>query len=362
MAEPADNLPVSAGQPTNFLFYTTEDGQAHIRVLVDGQTCWMTQKIIAELFEIRVPTANHHIREIYESGELTPEATIRDYLIVQEEGGRQVARQVTHYNLDVILAVGYRVRSMRGTQFRRWATRTLREFLVKGFVLDDARLKACEQTFGQDYFDELLERIREIRASERRFYQKITDIYAQCSVDYDAKAPATREFFAAVQNKLEWAITRRTAAEIIHDRADAAKPNMGLTTWKNAPAGKVRRADVTVAKNYLTEDEIRELNRVVTMYLDYAEDQARRRQPTTMAQWAAKLDAFLEFNDRQVLQDAGRIEKAVADRLALEQFDQYQQAQRQLEATEPTSDFDRFVEDTKRLGEQHNTDPQDGPS
>jgi hypothetical protein len=258
----------------------------------------------------------------------------------------------------VILAVGYRVRSVRGTQFRRWATRTLREFLVKGFVLDDARLKACEQTFGQDYFDELLERIREIRASERRFYQKITDIYAQCSVDYDPKAPATREFFAAVQNKLEWAITRRTAAEIIHDRADAAKPNMGLTTWKNAPAGKVRRTDVTVAKNYLSEDEIRELSRIVTMYLDYAEDQARRRQPTTMAQWAAKLDAFLEFNDRQVLKDAGRIEKAVADRLALKQFDQYQQGQRHLEATQPTSDFDRFAEDAKRLASPHENEEE----
>jgi hypothetical protein len=346
MAESNNNLPVPAGPPANFLFYTTEDGQAHIRVLVDGQTCWMTQKLMAELFETTVANANIHIHNIFEEGELDEKAAIKEYLITASDGKQY---RVSHYNLDVILAVGYRVRSVRGTQFRRWATRTLREYLVKGFVLDDARLKACEQTFGQDYFDELLERIREIRASERRFYQKITDIYAQCSVDYDPKAPVTREFFAAVQNKLEWAVTHRTAAEIIHNRADAAKPNMGLATWKNAPAGKIRRADVAVAKNYLTEDEIRELNRVVTMYLDHAEDQARRRQPTTMAQWAAKLDAFLEFSDRQILKDAGRIEKSVADRLALEQFDQYQQARRRLEATEPTSDFDRFVEDAKRV-------------
>ena len=222
----------------------------------------------------------------------------------------------------------------------------MREYLVKGFVLDDERLKAAEQTFGQDYFDELLERIRDIRASERRFYQKIADIYAT-SIDYDADAAMTHEFYATVQNKLHWAITGQTAAEIIAGRADADKPNMGLTTWKNAPGGKIRRSDVTTAKNYLSEQEISDLNRIVTMYLDYAEDQAKRHNPITMTQWAGKLDAFLAFNDRDVLDHAGKVSAEVAKQLAHDRFDQYSASVRRVEAEEPTSDFDRFVEDVK---------------
>ncbi len=329
----------------DFLFYATEDGITRVRLLVDGQTVWMPQRLIAELFDTSVPNINQHIRNILEENELQEQSVVKNYLTTAPDGKEYTTK---HYNLDMILAIGYRVRSPRGTQFRRWATQTLREYLIKGFALDDERLKAAETTFGQDYFDELLERIRDIRASERRFYQKITDIYA-LSVDYDRDADVTREFFATVQNKLEWAITGMTAAEIIQSRADADQPNMGLTTWKNAPDGKIRKTDVTVAKNYLTQDELSSLNRIVTMYLDYAEDQAKRKQTMMMAQWVGKLDAFLEFNERNVLQHAGKVKKTVADSLALDQFTQYNAEQRRIEATQPTSDFDRFLEETKKL-------------
>lgn len=234
-----DNLP--APLPSDFLFYATEDGTTRVRVLLDDQTCWMPQRLIAELFDTTPQNVTQHLKRIYEDGELDPEGTCKDFLQVQAEGERSVQRSLTHYNLDAILAVGYRVRSPQGTQFRRWATQTLREYLVKGFVLDDERLKAAETTFGQDYFDELLARIRDIRASERRFYQKITDIYAT-AVDYDPRSDVSQVFFATVQNKLEWAITGQTAAELIQGRVDANKPNMGLATWKNAPKGRIRKA------------------------------------------------------------------------------------------------------------------------
>ena len=342
----SENLPIA--KPGDFLFYNTDDGKSHVKVILQDNTVWLNQKTLAELYEIGVNTVNHHIKSIYDDGELTPGANIRRYRIVQTEGNREVERFVDHYNLDIILAVGYRVRSSRGVQFRRWATQTLKEFLIKGFVLDDERLKACETTFGQDYFDELLEKIRDIRASERRFYQKITDIYATSS-DYDSRAEITRKFYATVQNKLHWAITGHTAAEIVRDRANAAKPNMGLTSWKNAPMGPIRRSDVTVAKNYLENEELGHLNRIVTMYLDYAEDQARRHQQMTMSKWADKLDAFLEFNDREVLKDAGRVSAKIAEKLAGEQFDIYKANQRKLEASQPTSDFDKFVSRAKHL-------------
>ena len=245
--------------------------------------------------------------------------------------------------------MGYRVRSHRGTQFRQWATALLREYMVKGFVLDDQRLKDG-RNLERDYFDELLARIRDIRASERRFYQKITDIYST-SVDYDPKHPLSQEFFATVQNKLHWAIHGHTAAEIVAERADADRPNMGLTTWRNAPAGKIRKAGVSVAKNYLTEEELRSLNRIVTQYLDYAEDQAERRRTMTMADWKERLDAFLEFNERDVLTDAGRVSHEVAQRLAEAEFERHEARLRELEAAEPTSDFDELVEKTKRLPE-----------
>ena len=332
----------------DFLFYVTEDGVTRVRLLIEGQTVWMPQKAIAELFDTTTQNITQHIRNICDESEIDESATCKSYLQVQSEGNREVRRTVVHYNLDMILAIGYRVRSSRGTQFRRWATETLREYLVKGFVLDDERLKSAEKTFGQDYFDELLERIRDIRTSERRFYQKITDIYAT-GVDYDARAEVTQQFFATVQNKLEWAITGMTAAEIIKSRADASQPRMGLMTWKNSPGGPIRKRDVTVAKNYLTEAEIGELNRISTMYLDFAEDQARRRRTMTMAQWIERLDAFLEFNERDVQQHAGKVQRTVADRLALEQFELYDTERRHLEATRPTSDFDHFVEDLKHL-------------
>jgi hypothetical protein len=344
---PSQETPTLPGG--EFLLYITEDGHRRIQVRLDGQTVWMTLKGLADLYQTTPSNISQHIANIYEEGELTPEATVKHYLTVQMEGQRQVRRDLAHYHLDMILAVGYRVRSSRGTQFRQWATGRLSEFLVKGFTLDDQRLKDGRD-LGQDYFDELLERIRDIRASERRFYQKITDIYARCSVDYDSHADLTHTFYATVQNKLHWAIHHHTAAELIQARADASKPNMGLTTWQNAPAGRIRKHDAGVAKNYLTEDELKALNRIVTMYLDYAEEQASRRQAMTMRDWADKLDAFLQFNERDVLKDAGRMTAELAQRLAEEQFEQYQARQRLQEAAEPSSDFDRAVEDVKRLG------------
>ncbi len=331
---------------SDILIFQTEDGHTQINVLLDGQTVWLSQKLIADLYQKSVPTINGHIKNIYEEGELDPEATIRKFRIVQNEGGRDVERAVDYYNLDMILAVGYRVRSHRGTQFRRWATERLREYLVKGFVMDDERLKEG-RGLGADYFDELLERIRDIRASEKRFYRKITDIYS-LSVDYDPNAEVTQAFFATVQNKLHWAIHGHTAAELISERVDADKPNMGLTTWKSA---KIRKRDVGVAKNYLTEDELRGLNRIVTMYLDYAEDQAERRHPMTMEDWREKLDAFLQFNQREVLQDAGTVTAEVAKALAEAEYEKYRTARLTREAQEP-DEFDRMAKQLKDKNEK----------
>lgn len=332
--------PGSPPTASEIVFYQGEDGRSRIQVHLDGGTVWLTQRLLAELYQVSVPTINEHLGNIFSEQELDPAATIRKFRIVQTEGSRAVSRLIDHYNLDVILAVGYRVRSHRGTQFRRWATELLREYVVKGFVLDDERLKEG-RTLGADYFDELLERIREIRASEKRFYQKIRDLYA-LSVDYDPATAETKEFFQTVQNKLHWAITSRTAAEIIAERADAGKPNMGLTTWKGA---KVRRADVTVAKNYLKEDEIRQLSRIVTMYLDYAEEQAERRRPLYMRDWRAKLDAFLAFNERDILNDAGRVSAEVAQRLALDEYDRFERRRLEEEASAP----DELEEAARRL-------------
>lgn len=332
--------PGSPPTSSEIVFYQGEDGRSRIQVRLDGGTVWLPQRLLAELFQVSVPTINEHLGNIFGEQELDPAATIRKFRIVQTEGRREVSRLVDHYSLDVILAVGYRVRSHRGTQFRRWATELLREYVVKGFVLDDERLKEG-RTLGADYFDELLERIREIRASEKRFYQKIRDLYA-LSVDYDPSTAETKEFFQIVQNKLHWAVTGRTAAEIIAERADAGKPNMGLTTWKGA---KVRRADVTVAKNYLNEDEVRQLNRIVTMYLDYAEEQAERRRPLYMRDWRAKLDAFLAFNERDILNDAGRVSAEVAQRLALDEYERFERRR----LAEEASATDELEEAARRL-------------
>ena len=333
-----------------------QDGELAVQVRIDGQTVWLTQRLMAELYQVTVPNISQHLKGIYDEGELLPEATVKQFLIVQTEGTREVSRRVDHYNLHAILAIGYRVRSARGTAFRQWATARLSELLVKGFTLDDERIKAG-QTLGDDYFNELVERIRDIRASERMFYQKITDIYAT-SIDYDSRAAITQTFYATVQNKLHWAIHGHTAAEIVHERADASGSCMGLTTWRNAPHGPIRKADVTIAKNYLNEEELRELNRVVTMYLDYAEDQAQRRRPMHMADWVERLDAFLKFNERNILTHAGRISHELAENHAHREFEEYQAQQRRLEATQPTSDFDKAVEEVRRLGSQAQPAPQ----
>lgn len=336
---------IPASSEGQLLIY--EDGSLRVQVRIDGKTVWLTQAGIASLYQTTPQNITMHLKSIYEEEELNEKATCKEFLQVQQEGSRSVRRAAKHYNLDAILAVGYRVRSPRGTAFRKWATARLSELLVKGFTMDDDRL-AAGRTLGDNYFDELLERIRAIRASERMFYQKITDIYAT-SIDYDSSAEITQTFFATVQNKLHWAIHEHTAAEIIYQRADAQKPHMGLTTWKNAPHGLIRKTDVAVAKNYLDEDEIRELNRVVTMYLDYAEDQARRHKPMHMAEWIKKLDAFLRFNERNILTHAGRILQDMAEEHAITEFEKFEVKRLQREAQEPTSDFDRFVEEAKKI-------------
>ena len=316
---------------SSLILYQTEDGRTRIQCRFENETLWLTQAQMAELFETTPQNITLHLRSIFEDGELSEAATCKEYLQVRKEGAREVSRELRHYRLEAILAVGFRVRSHRGTQFRQWATARLSEFLVKGFTMDDERLKNPPVAEQQDYFDELLERIREIRASEKRFYQKIRDLYA-LSIDYDPSTNETKEFFQIVQNKLHWAITGNTVAEIIADRASAEKPNMGLTTWKGA---KVRKADVMVAKNYLNDDEIRQLNRIVTMYLDYAEEQAERRKPLHMRDWREKLDGFLQFNERDVLKNAGRISAEIAKQLALDEYEKFERKRFTEEAAGP---------------------------
>jgi len=330
----------------DLIFYHAPDGAVRAEVRHEDDTFWLSQRQMADLFGVDVRTINEHLRNIYESGELVEEATIRNFRIVRIEGLREVAREISHHSLDAIISVGYRVNSVQATHFRIWATETLREFITKGFVLDDERLK-LNTRFGKDYFDELLERIREIRASERRFYLKITDIYEQCSIDYDKSAPATQSFFKTVQNKLHWAITGKTAAEIISERADASKPAMGLKTWKNAPEGKVLKSDISVAKNYLEEREIKELEHIVAMYLDYAELQAKRQNAMKMADWIQKLDAFLEFNEYDVLNNAGSVSAKVAKELTEGHYEQFRATQDRAF----TSDFEKAA--------KHLTRPED---
>ncbi|WP_283653073.1 virulence RhuM family protein [Paenibacillus sp. RC334] len=320
---------------TDILIYQTEDGNTKIDVKLENGNVWMTQKAIAELYQTTSQNITLHIKHIYGENELAFDATCKEYLQVQIEGSREIKRKVKHYNLEMIIAVGYRVRSHRGTQFRRWATERLNEYLVKGFTMDDERLKDMRH-FGQDYFDELLQRIRDIRASEKRFYRKITDIYA-LSVDYDPHSSVSKEFFATVQNKLHFAVHGHTAAELIAERASADKGNMGLTSWKG---DKVRKSDITVAKNYLTDKEIQTLNRIVTMYLDYAEDQAERQSPMYMKDWTQKLDSFLKFNERDILINAGSISQEIAEKLATAEYDKYN---RQRLVMDTSDDFDEFI-------------------
>lgn len=315
-------------------------GAADLQVRLDGQTVWLTQAAMVELYQTTKQNISLHIQNILEEKELQPEAVVKEYLTTAADGKRY---RTLHYSLDMILAVGYRVRSARGTAFRQWATARLSELLVKGFTLDDERIKAG-RTLGSDYFDELLARIRDIRSSERLFYQKITDIYAT-SIDYDANAEMTRQFFQIVQNKMHWAAHGHTAAEIVYQRADATKPHMGLTSWKNAPAAPVRKTDVATAKNYLTQPEIEALNLIVSAYLEFAELQARSHRPMHMAEWIAKLDDFLRLGNRDILAHAGNISHQLAEERAYAQFALHEQRRRQLEAEQPTSDFDRAVQE-----------------
>ena len=320
-----------------FLIFTRQAGEDGIEVRVAEETVWLTQKLMAALFEVTVPTINEHLATLYTQGEISRAATIRDFRTVQKEGGREVSRNLEFYNLDAIIAVGFRVNSPRATQFRQWATGVLRDYAIRGYVLDKERLKNGS-FFNNAYFENLLAEIREIRASERKFYQKITDIYAT-AMDYSPEAETTQAFFATVQNKLHFAIHGRTAAELIVERADSKKEKMGLTTWRNAPHGKILKPDVVIAKNYLTEKELKSLDRFVTMYLDYAEDQAERNIPMTMQDWAGKLNAFLQFNERDILDQPGKVSQAVAKAFAESEFEKYRVVQDRLFE----SDFDRHI-------------------
>lgn len=324
---------------SNFLFYTAPDGEVRVEVLCEDETVWLTQKRMAELFDVDVRTISEHLQNIFKTGELSQEGTLRKFRIVQMEGMREVEREIDFYNLDTIISVGYRVSSEKATTFRIWATRTLRGYIIKGYALNEDRLKNA-LPFGKDYFDGLLEKIRDIRASERRFYQKITDLYAQASIDYDKDSEITYTFYKTVQNKLHWAITGQTAAELIAERADHAKPYMGLMTWKNAPRGRILKPDVTIAKNYLDEKELTALNRFVSMYLDYAELQAERQRPMTMKDWSQKLDAFLGFNEFEILDNPGKVSHEVAKALAEKEFDEFRITQDR----EFVSDFDEMTE------------------
>ena len=322
---------------SEFLLYKTPNGDIKVDVLIQNKTIWMPQKKIAELFDVNVPAISKHLNNVYDCGELQKESTISIMEIVQSEGKRQVTRAVEFYNLDAIIAVGYRVNSSRATQFRIWATKVLQEFIIKGYTMDVERLKNPQPVFGEDYFKEQLEKIRDIRSSERRMYQQITDIYSECSLDYEYNSETTKKFFATVQNKLHWAITGKTAAEIITSRVDHKKDKMGLTTWKNSPSGKIRKSDVSIAKNYLSEKELKPLNRIVTMYLDYAEHQAEKGIAMTMKDWVNKLDAFLQFNQEDVLQNSGKVTAAIAKSFAESEFEKYRPIQNSLFE----SDFDK---------------------
>ena len=324
---------------TDFLVFTKQTGEEGIEVRVHGESVWLTQKGMAELFDCSSDNIGLHLRNIYESKELDEISTTEESSVVQKEGKRTVTRKVKFYNLDSIISVGYRVNSLRATQFRQWATRILRAFTIQGYVLDKHRLENG-QIFDENYFEHLLDEIREIRASERKFYQKITDIYAT-SVDYDRSAKTTKGFFAKVQNKLHFAIHGHTAGELILERADHQKKNMGLTAWENAPEGKIVKSDVSIAKNYLTEIEIRDLNQFVSMYLDYAERQARKYIPMTMEDWAAKLDVFLELNDEVILQGKGKITSEIAKAFAESEFEKY----RKIQDIEYKSDFDKLLDE-----------------
>ncbi len=329
-----ESLPLeSAANEKDVVLYQTDDGNIKVSVIYYDESFWLTQKAMSELFGVNVPAISKHLSNIFSDGELEKTSVISILETTASDGKKYSTR---YYNLDAIIAVGYRVNSFKATKFRQWATRTLREYMIKGFVINDDMLKNGK-AFGKDYFDELLERIKEIRASERRFYQKITDIYAQCSYDYDPKSEITRTFFQTVQNKLLFAITGHTAPEIIVNRADSSKEHMGMQAWKNAPDGKILKSDVTVSKNYLSKEELSGLNDIVNMYLDYAENQAKRNKLMTMNDWVTKLDAFLNFNEYDIMQNIGVVSRKVADSLAIKEYEKY----RIIQDENYVSDFDK---------------------
>jgi len=345
MTGPEKNL--IRNSTAEFLIFTSTAGEESIEVRYEDETIWLSQKMMAALFDVGLPNINEHLKNIYESGELTRAATIRKFRTVQAEGNREVSRNLEYYSLDAIISVGYRINSKRATQFRQWATQVLREFAIKGYVLDKKRME--NGTFlGEDYFERLLAEIREIRISERRFYQKITDIYAT-SIDYNRDAPTTRDFFAKVQNKLHFAIHGHTAAELIVTRADSRTDHMGLTTWENSPDGKILKTDVAVAKNYLTSQELESLGRIVNAWLDLAEDRARRQIPMTMEDWAKRLDRFLESDDRILLEDNGKVTAEMAKEFAETEFEKYRIVQDRLYK----SDFDRMLKETNLPEKTH---------
>ena len=320
-----------------FLIFTKQNKEKTIEVIVDEESVWLSQKLMAELFGTTRNNITMHLKDIYDNKELNEKATSKDFLLVQKEGQREVKRNTKYYNLDVIIAVGFKVNSERAIDFRLWAINILKQYSVKGYVLDKERLK--NGTFlNENYFDELLQEIREIRISERNFYQKITDIYAT-SLDYNVSSPITKIFFKTIQNKMHYAVHGNTAAEVIMNRANHKKAHMGLTNWKNSPNGKIIASDVIVAKNYLTKEELKSLERIVTMYLDYAEDQAERHIPMTMEDWKSKLDVFLQFNEREVLDNPGKVSHKVAESFALSEFEKYRITQDKLFE----SDFDKFL-------------------
>lgn len=330
-----------------FLMYQSADEDVSVNAVIRDETIWLTQKSMAELFDVDVPAISKHLSNIYADGELVKDSTISKMEIVQQEGTRHVKREQNFYNLDAIISVGYRVNSRRATQFRIWATSVLKEYMVKGFVMDDERLKQGKTAFGKDYFRELLERVRSIRASERRIWQQITDIFAECSIDYDKNAQVTHDFYAMVQNKFHYAIAGQTAAEIVYTKADRTKENMGLTTWKNAPDGRILKSDVVVAKNYLEEKQIRQLERAVTGYFDYIEDLIERENTFTMEEFAASVNEFLAFRRYDILRDKGKISGKMAKEKATAEYEEFNKTQK------ITSDFDKAVKQMLEAGEQY---------
>ncbi len=319
----------------NFLFYTTPDDEVKLQVFLQNETLWLTQKLIAELFHVSKTTISEHLKNIYDSNELERSSTVRNFRTVQEEGTRNVKRLLEYYDLDAIIAVGYRVNSKRAIQFRIWATKILKEYIIKGFVVDDERLKQGSQVFGKDYFQELLEKVRSIRASERRVYLQITDIFAECSIDYNPSSEITKNFYAMVQNKFHFAMTGKTAAEIVYDKTDHRQPHMGLSTWKNAPKGRVLSSDVTVAKNYLEEEEIRKLERTVSGFFDYIENIIENRQTFTMENLAGSVDKFLNFNEYKILHGKSAISRKKANDKAINEYKEFNKTQ------EIESDFEK---------------------